>query len=204
MSECFERESPRIKEGSRMQPDLQSAHAKRRNPMRLFLASMTLVALLLATMSIGAISTTATTAQTTLATPQMQSSPVTAATPVANTCDAIAPGTGSEPWIQTELYFGTTKADGTELTDDEFNAFLDKEITPRFPDGLTVLTGYGQWRNSAGEATSEKSVVVIILYPADPGGEANAKIQEIRETYKSDFDQESVLRADTPGVCVSF
>jgi len=46
--------------------------------------------------------------------------------------------------------------------------------------------------------------VVIILYPADPSGETSAKIQDIREAYKTQFDQESVLRADTPGVCVSF
>ncbi len=142
-------------------------------------------------------------AQTHPATPQIRP-PVTAATPVANGCDAIAPGTGAEEWIQTELYFGTTKVDGTELTDDEFNLFLDKEITPRFPDGLTVLTGYGQWRTATGEPTSEKSVVVIILYPADPSGGTSARIQDIREAYKIEFDQESVLRADTPGVCVSF
>ncbi len=158
----------------------------------LMLTGMALIVMLFGAIGHGAT----TSAQTPAATP--------VASAVASACDAIAPGTGAKEWIQTELYFGTTKADGTELTDDEFNLFLDKEITPRFPDGLTVLTGYGQWRTAAGEPTSEKSVVVIILYPADPSGGTSAKVQDIREAYKTEFDQESVLRADTPGVCVSF
>lgn len=169
----------------------------------LMLTGMALMVMLFGAIDYGAT----TSAQAPAATPQVQPT-VAAATPVASAvasaCDAIAPGTGAEERIQTELYFGTTKADGTELTDDEFNLFLDKEITPRFPDGLTVLTGYGQWRTAAGEPTSEKSVVVIILYPADLSGGTSAKIQDIREAYKTQFDQESVLRADTSGVCVSY
>ncbi|MGB3306570.1 MAG: DUF3574 domain-containing protein [Thermomicrobiales bacterium] len=170
---------------------------------RTLFASLAMLALLLGSVGFAAAPAVA---QEGAATPQVQPTrPIaTPVSPTGSTCDAIAPGTGAEKWIQTELYFGTTKPDGTELTDDEFNTFLDNEITPRFPDGLTVLTGYGQWRNAAGEATSEKSVVVIILYPADPSGETSAKIQDIREAYKTQFDQESVLRADTPGVCVSF
>jgi hypothetical protein len=185
-------------------PMSDSTHnrAWHRHPLRATLAAMAIAMMLLASIAFTGSSSGTMAAQDT-ATPQIDP-PITAATPVVSTCEAIAPGTGAEEWIQTELYFGTTQEDGTELTDDEFNAFLDEEITPRFPDGLTVLTGYGQWRNAAGDATSEKSVVVIILYPADPSGETSAKIQDIREAYKTEFDQESVLRADTPGVCVSF
>lgn len=169
-------------------------------------ATMTICALLLGGLGFTDMAAAQQDAASGSATPQMLPS-VTAATPssrVANTCDAIAPGAHSEVWIQTELYFGTTKPNGMELTDDEFNTFLDNEITPRFPDGLTVLTGYGQWRNSKGDATSEKSVVVIILTPIDPTGKTSAKIEEIRTAYKTQFKQESVLRTDTPGVCVSF
>ena len=65
-----------------------------------------------------------------------------------------------------------------------------------FPDGLTVLTGYGQFRNSAQVIIQERSTELILLYPLQMP-EANRKIQEIRENYKRAFQQESVLRVDS-------
>lgn len=137
-----------------------------------------------------------------------QATPVTdiAATPVTdNPCEALAPGAGSEPWVQTELYFGR----GSETTErqvdaEEWQDFLDTEVTPRFPDGLTVLDGYGQFLNSSGTIIAEDSTVLIILYPADPSGETSAALDEIRDAYNEQFDQESVLRTDTAPVCVAF
>lgn len=67
--------------------------------------------------------------------------PVVEGTPAAFGCDGLAPGVGAEPWIRTELSFGTTLPDGSEMTDEQWGDFLDAEITPRFPDGLTVLEG---------------------------------------------------------------
>ena len=139
------------------------------------------------------------------ATPQVQ--PPVAGTPaVANPCDALAPGTGSEPWIQTELYFGRSLpgGDGAVVTDEQWTDFLDTEVTPRFPDGLTVLDGYGQFLNASGAIAQEDSTVLIILYPMDPSGMTSAQLDEIREAYKAAFDQESVLRTDTAPVCVAF
>ncbi|MGI8485914.1 MAG: DUF3574 domain-containing protein [Thermomicrobiales bacterium] len=169
---------------------------------RLLFATLAIFALMAGGHGYSGVSAAQPGATAVSATPHvLTSTPISEA---ANTCDSIAPDAHSEAWTQTELYFGTTKPNGMELTDEEFNTFVDNEITPRFPDGLTVLTGYGQWRNSKGEATSEKSVVVIILAPNDPTGKTSAKIEEIRTAYKTQFDQESVLRTDTPGVCVSF
>lgn len=99
-------------------------------------------------------------------------------------------------WNRTELYFGSSKPDGTEVTEAQFKQFLDQEVTPRFPDGLTVLTGYGQFRNSANVIIQERSTELILLYPLQMP-EANRKIQEIRESYKRAFQQESVLRVDS-------
>ena len=134
------------------------------------------------------------------------------ATPVAATtsaqsvdlCPDDVTGTGSEPWLQSELYFGTTKDDGTAYSEDEFRAFLDKEITPRFPDGLTLLTGFGQYRNSQGVIAKERSEVLIILFPSDTAAESSKKLEEIRNLYETQFHQESVLRADSTPVCTSF
>ncbi len=101
-----------------------------------------------------------------------------------------------ELWKRTELYFGTTKPDGAELTDAEFTAFTDKVVTPRFPDGFTELTGRGQWRGAAGVISREKSKVIIVVYPFSDR-DANREIEEIRTAYKKAFSQESVLRADS-------
>jgi hypothetical protein len=108
---------------------------------------------------------------------------------------------GATPLARLELLFGLGKADGTEVSDAEWREFLDVEVSPRFPDGLMVLTGYGQWRDSAGDRSREKSRVVEIWYR--PSGESDAKIEAIRALYKERFTQESVMRVD--GIsCVSF
>ncbi|GAB3435277.1 DUF3574 domain-containing protein [Actinophytocola sediminis] len=96
-----------------------------------------------------------------------------------------------EPYKRTELYFGGNRPDGSEITPAEFELFLDKEVTPAFPDGLTWLEAHGQWMGG-----KEDSYQLIILYPlADRG--ANGELEEIREDYKAQFEQQSVLRADS-------
>lgn len=105
------------------------------------------------------------------------------------------PTSVSGVWVRTELYFGSMKADNQPVTDAEFGAFLEKEVTERFPDGLTLLSGHGQFRNSSGAIIREKSFVLILFYPPQQQ-DANEKIQQIREIYKAEFNQESVLRVD--------
>lgn len=109
---------------------------------------------------------------------------------------------GSFPMARLELYFGTQRPGGAPVSDSEWAAFLDEEVTPRFPDGLTVLKGAGQWRNSQGVVTKESSTVVIILY--EPSAEKDNAIEDIRAAYKDRFHQESVMRVDGPVQCVSF
>jgi hypothetical protein len=99
----------------------------------------------------------------------------------ASPAPAPAAWAAAELFVRTELFFGTSKPDGSAVTPDQWRQFLDQEITPRFPDGLTVLTGDGQFRNAAG---------TIIR------GASSAKIEQIRVAYKESFQQESVLRVD--------
>lgn len=100
-----------------------------------------------------------------------------------------------------ELLFGTTKPDGTPVSEAEWLAFLDTEVTPRFPEGLTVLTGLGQWRNSKGRITRETSRMLLIWHV--PGPNTEADITAIRDSYIKRFVQESVMRVDGVG-CVAF
>lgn len=113
-----------------------------------------------------------------------------AGTAVSEPSAARGPGPG-EPYKRTELYFGATRPGGGEITPAEFELFLDKEVTPAFPDGLTWLEAHGQWMGG-----KESSYLLIILYPFDDR-DANRDLEEIREDYKAEFDQQSVLRADS-------
>lgn len=54
--------------------------------------------------------------------------------------------TPSRAMVRRELLFGTARADGASLREDEWETFLDTFVTPRFPDGFTVLNALGQWR----------------------------------------------------------
>jgi hypothetical protein len=120
-------------------------------------------------------------------------------------CGGRAEPGGVQPFFRTELYFGSNKPDGSVVTPEEFQRFIDAEVTPRFPDGLTMITGQGQFRGSNGTVQKERSVLLILLYPTQTGRASGQKIEQIRTAYERAFQQESVLRADEPQAeCVSF
>jgi hypothetical protein len=104
---------------------------------------------------------------------------------------------GALAFARTELFFGTDKPDGV-VTDEQFQAFLDNQITPRFPDGLTVVKGDGQFRDSTGEIIKEASFILILLYPIESVKDSSRRIESIRRCYLLQFQQESVLRVDDP------
>lgn len=108
-------------------------------------------------------------------------------------------------YFRTELYFGRDKPDGSLVSDDEWKDFLDREVTPRFPDGFTTLDAAGQYRDKSGKIVKEPSKVLVFLYEKKDQKTASSKIDEIREVYCKKFNQESVLRLDFPtSVRVSF
>jgi hypothetical protein len=104
-------------------------------------------------------------------------------------------GVAREVWVRTELYFGTDKANG-RVTEAEFDDFVNSHITRLFPDGLTLLRGYGQFKNSNGEIIREKSYLLILFYPPHTQS-VNKKIEELRRIYKATHCQASVLRVDS-------
>jgi hypothetical protein len=107
---------------------------------------------------------------------------------------AATPTKGSSSWETdtcTELFFGGTRADGSAITSAEFERFLDTDVTPAFPDGLTWLPVHGQWMGG-----KQDSYLLILLYP-ESNRQADRNIEKIRMDYKRQFGQQSVLRADT-------
>lgn len=108
---------------------------------------------------------------------------------------------GLDSFTEYRLFFGRNDHDREVVSDAAWRDFLATEITPRFPDGLTVMDAAGQWRDSAGALIRERSKMVLIL--AVPGPDGSERIDAIIAAYKDRFDQESVLRV-IGNACVAF
>ncbi len=104
-------------------------------------------------------------------------------------------------WARTELYFGLSRTDGPDITDDEFEEFLEEVVTPHFPDGLTLLTANSQFRAEDGVVIKERSKLLILFYPWT--SQRSHAVERIRQIYKESFQQQAVLRVDETS-CVSF
>ena len=105
-----------------------------------------------------------------------------------------------ERLTETTLFFGLSKAEG-EVTDAEWNDFQKTHLTAAFSEGFTVINGDGYWQvPETGKSVSEKSKILIRLHKATP--DDLAAIDQVIETYKTNYDQESVLRLDSE-VCTA-
>ena len=112
------------------------------------------------------------------------------------TCD------DGDAWIEYQLFMGRNSGEAEVVTDEAWREFLAEEVTPRFPDGLTVLDANGQWRgDDDDEILRERSKVLLILAP--PGNDARDNIDEVADAYTSQFRQDSVL-ISTKETCVTF
>lgn len=104
---------------------------------------------------------------------------------------------GLESMVSAELLFGSG-----QVSDTAWKRFLDSEVTPRFPDGMTVFDASGQWRNpDRGVVTRERSKVVLIVFRDDP--QALERLDAIADAYKRRFNQRSVGIVVKPA-CASF
>jgi hypothetical protein len=109
--------------------------------------------------------------------------------------DAARPS--SARWVRTELYFGVGRAeepgDGRlRAKEADWQAFLDREVTPRFPDGLTVLDAYGQWLDRRSDKPARlRTKVLVILHEDTPA--SRAAIDAIRLAWKAQWHDQSVL-----------
>ena len=108
---------------------------------------------------------------------------------------------GAPPLLAAQLLFGLARPGGGAVTPAQWQRFLDTHITPRFPQGLTVLDGAGQWRGDDGRLVREASKVVLIA--PGPASAPVGRLQAIRDEYRAEFAQESVGLVLTSG-CASF
>lgn len=104
--------------------------------------------------------------------------------------------------IQEDLYFGRNIGTTGQVTETEFQQFLNQIITPLFPDGLTVYDAKGQFSDSTNTQIREPSKVVSLLYEDSLTNQQS--INQIIDAYKNQFQQDSVLRVANRDITVSF
>jgi hypothetical protein len=114
-------------------------------------------------------------------------------------CSAIGKPLEPTSWVETRLYFGLGPSDrpGEGVDEAAWRNFLDRDVTTRFPDGLTVLDAYGQWQSPQEKVPERlRSKVLVIDYADNP--ENRGKIEAIRRDWKQLTGDESVLRVTMP------
>ena len=103
-------------------------------------------------------------------------------------------------YTRTTMYFGLNRPMGN-ISESEWQAFLRDEVTPRFPEGLTVLEADGQYRRQDGTIERERSKVLVIVHDNKPS--TQEALNEVVLRYKQSFSQHSVLW-ETARVCAAF
>jgi hypothetical protein len=91
-----------------------------------------------------------------------------------------------------QLLFGRDIGRKLGVSEAAWGRFVVREMTPRFPDGLTITEAIGQWRDPA-DGT-------IVLPDHD---EDEARLAAIVTAYKLEFRQHSVI-VIVRSACVSF
>jgi hypothetical protein len=101
-----------------------------------------------------------------------------------------------------EMMFGRKIGERIAVTNGAWARFVDREITPRFPDGLSVVDAAGQWLDPDKKRVVREpsKIVTIVLRDSEKG---QAEIDAIAQAYKKQFKQQSV-GVIVRGACVSF
>jgi hypothetical protein len=104
---------------------------------------------------------------------------------------AVACNAPQRPMQQIELMFGRNVGGHLRVGEAAWSRFLAQEITPHFPDGVTVLDAAGQWRDPAGGRVVREPSKMVIIVTADDAP-VRDRITAIVAVYKQRFRQRSV------------
>lgn len=90
-----------------------------------------------------------------------------------------------------ELMFGRNIGGRLGVSQAAWARFVDAEITPRFPDGLTVFDAKGQWRDASRKTIiREPSKIVQIVLPGKDDDQK--RLNDVADAYIGRFHQQSV------------
>lgn len=108
----------------------------------------------------------------------------------------------TQPRQVAEFLFGRDVGGTIGVSEKAWQRFVARELTPRFPDGLTVSDASGQWRDpSTGAIVREPTKRVEIVLPG--AADDIARLDAAVKAYKREFRQRAVGLILRPA-CVSF
>ena len=93
--------------------------------------------------------------------------------------------------IQQDLYFGRSLGNGVEVSDAEFQAFVESEITSRFP-GATIFDAEGQVQDEDGNSITESTKLLTIIL--EDSQDNSVAVEEVLKNYQSQFEGTRVLQ----------
>ncbi len=97
--------------------------------------------------------------------------------------------------IETTLYFGQTRPGGAAITEAEWRSFAENRIATTLKEGYTIIRVSGSWFDPEAKILiSEPTYVVVYLHRNS--AHISGKIDSLKQWYKTQFDQQSVLRVD--------
>jgi Protein of unknown function (DUF3574) len=99
-----------------------------------------------------------------------------------------------KPATEVDLYFGGEAGNGRAVSDADWAAFMAEEVTPRFPDGLSVLDVAGQYREPSGRMVRERTKLLVVVVFDAPAH--LAKVQAVVDAYNRRHSQNSVFRTE--------
>lgn len=108
---------------------------------------------------------------------------------------------GGRERLVADLLFGRNIGGRLGVSEAAFAGFVDREVTPRFPDGLTITDARGQYREASGRMIREPSKVITIVL-ADEARDL-PRLAEVAAAYRRRFAQDSVGIV-TKRACVAF
>src|SRR5260221_13953695 len=100
--------------------------------------------------------------------------------------------------VATQLFFGLSRPDGTNVSEAEWQDFLAEIVTPRFPAGFTVSVAEGQWRSDAPAAILRESSRILLIVRRD--GEDESGIAALIDAHKTRPRPEPGPRLDVKSI----
>lgn len=108
--------------------------------------------------------------------------------------DAIAekcPRSSGGPLLVFELFLGRSMPSSGEVTDRDWDAFINKVVTQALPQGFTVYDAAGGWMSPVTHKTiHEPTKVLMAAMPDSPG--SFVAIERVRNDYRIMFHQQAV------------
>ena len=101
------------------------------------------------------------------------------------------PAAFGPPLLIFRLYMGRSMPPFGEVTDKDWDAFVDKVVTPSLPHGFTTFDANGGWMSPAsGQTLRERTKVLMTALPDAP--DSVGIVERIKNDYQVRFHQQLV------------